>query len=121
MLQLRALSGQIQQQQQMQPMQLEQEKQAVQASTLENQLRQQDVASQQAMVKAWSDPDFLKSFTGTDAAQSSEFSASIRTLTMTASLVKQGVLPKDAMGMTQSMIDRLREDRGHTQGASTDG
>ena len=104
MLQLRALSGQINQQQQMQPLQLEQQKQATQAATLENQQRQQEIDSQKAMIKAWSDPDFLKGFTGTDAAQSSGVGFDPNALT--TSLISKGVLPKDAMSMTSSFVDR---------------
>ena len=104
MLQLRALSGQIQQQQQMQPLQVEQAQQSVQAATLENQQRQQELESQKAMIKAWSDPDFLKGFTGTDAAQASGVGFDPNALT--SSLISKGVLPKDAMGMTSSFVDR---------------
>src|SRR5208283_493589 len=104
MLQLRALSGQIQQQQQMQPLQVQQAQQGVQAATLENQQRQQELDSQKAMIKAWSDPDFLKGFTGTDTAQSNGLGFDPNA--MTASLVKQGVLPKEAMAMSTQFIDR---------------
>jgi hypothetical protein len=100
MLQLKALQGQ----QQMVPLQLEQEKQQVQASTLENQQRQLELQSQQAMMKAWSDPDFLKGFTGTDKAQSSGVGFDPDALT--SSLISKNVLPKDAMAMTAQFVDR---------------
>jgi hypothetical protein len=104
MLQLRQLSGQIQQQQQLQPLQVEQAQQSVQASTLENQQRQQELDSQKALIKAWSDPDFLKGFTGTDAAQASGVGFDPNALT--SSLISKGVLPKDAMAMTSQFVDR---------------
>src|SRR5208337_875836 len=104
MLQLRALSGQIQQQQQMQPLQVQQAQQSVQAATLENQQRQQELESQKAMIKAWSDPEFLKGFTGTDAAQTGGVGFDPNALT--SSLISKGVLPKDAMQMTSSFVDR---------------
>jgi ElaB/YqjD/DUF883 family membrane-anchored ribosome-binding protein len=104
MLQLRQLSGQIEQQKQMQPLQVEQAQQAVQASTLENQQRQQELDSQKAMIKAWSDPDFLKGFTGTDAAQQSGMGFDPNALT--SSLISKGVLPKDAMAMASQFVDR---------------
>jgi hypothetical protein len=104
MLQLRALAGQIQQQQQMQPLQVQQAEQGVQAATLENQQRQLEMQSQQAMVKAWSDPDFPKTFTGTPAATSSGLGFDPNA--MVTSLVKQNVLPKDAMQMAQTFVDR---------------
>jgi len=104
MLQLRALSGQIGQQQQMQPLQVQQAQQSVQAATLENQQRQQELDSQKAMIKAWSDPDFLKAFTGTDAAQQSGVGFDPNALT--SSLINKGVLPKDAMAMTSQFVDR---------------
>ena len=107
MLQLKALSGQIQQQRQMQPLQVEQAQQDVQAKTLENQQRQLEMQSQQAMMKAWSDPDFLKNFTGTDKAQSSGVGFDPDALS--SSLIAKGVLPKDAMAMTQSFIERSQK------------
>jgi len=56
------------------------------------------------MMKAWSDPKFLDKFTGTDAAQSSGMGFDPNGLT--TSLIQSGVLPKDAMSMTQGMIER---------------
>jgi len=104
MLQLRALAGQVQQQQQMQPLQVEQAQQGVQAATLENQQRQLELQSQQAMVKAWSDPDFLKGFTGTEASEASGVGFDPNALT--SALISKGVLPKDAMAMTSQFVDR---------------
>ena len=104
MLQLRALAANTQQQQAMAPLQQQQAEQGVQASTLENQQRQLELDSQKAMMKAWSDPDFLKEFTGTDAAQASGVGFDPNALT--SSLINKGVLPKDAMQMTAQFVDR---------------
>jgi hypothetical protein len=103
MLQLKSLMGQ----QQLQPGQMEQQKQQIQTSTLENQQRQLELQSQQAMMKAWSDPDFLKHFTGTDKAQSSGFGFDPDGLS--SALISKGVLPKDAMAMTQQFIERSQK------------
>jgi hypothetical protein len=107
MLQLKALQGQQQFEQQSRPLQLQQQQQQVQASALENQQRQLELQSQQAMQKAWSDPDFLKNFTGTDKAQSSGWGFDPDALS--ASLIQKGVLPKDAMAMTAQFVDRSQK------------
>src|ERR1700730_9165886 len=67
MLQLKALQGQIAQQ----PLQQQQAQQAIAAQSRARQQRQNELDSQNAMIKAWSDPDFLKGFTGTDKANAS--------------------------------------------------
>jgi hypothetical protein len=103
MLQLRSLQGE----QQLQPLRMQQAEQQVQAQTLENQQRQLEMESQQAMRKAWSDPNFLKSFTGNDKAEASGLGFDPDGLTKT--LISQGVLPKDAIAMTQSFIERSQK------------
>lgn len=100
MLQLKALQGQ----QAMQPLQQQEAQQQIQASQLENQQRQLELDSQKAMTKAWSDPDFLKGFTGTDKANASGVGFDPDALT--SSLISKGVLPKDAMAMTSQFVDR---------------
>lgn len=103
MLQLKALQGQ----QQLLPLQVQEAQQKVQADTLANQQRQLELQSQQAMTKAWSDPDFLKKFTGTTGAQSSGLGFDPDALS--SSLISQGVLPKDAMAMTQQFVERSQK------------
>lgn len=103
MLQLKSLMGQ----QQLIPAQVQQAQQQAQAATLENQQRQLELQSQQAMMKAWSDPDFLKKFTGTDKAQSSGLGFDPDGLT--SSLVSYGVLPKDALAMTNQFVERSQK------------
>ena len=56
MLQLRALSGQVQQQQQLQPLQVQQAQGSVEAQNLENQQRQIALKTQQAQNTYWSNP-----------------------------------------------------------------
>jgi hypothetical protein len=100
MLQLRSLLGQ----QSLQPLQLEAEQERVKQAQLQTTEMQQQQESQKAMIKAWSDPDFLKGFTGTDAADKS--GVGFDPNAMTSSLINKGVLPKDATAMTQQFIDR---------------
>jgi hypothetical protein len=107
MLQLKQLIGDQKQQAIMRPLQQQQAEQSVQAATLENQQRQQEVQSQQAMVKAWSDPNFLSSVTGSDAAKTS--GVGFDPDAMTKHLVTNGVLPKDAMAMTQQFVERSQK------------
>jgi hypothetical protein len=56
MLQLKALSGQVQQQQQLQPLQVQEAQQDIQGKTLENQQRQIAMKTQQAQNTYWSNP-----------------------------------------------------------------
>lgn len=103
MLQLKNLMGQ----QQLLPLQLQEEQQKVQATTLANQEQQQNLDSQKAMIKAWSDPKFLDKFTGTDQATASGVGFDPNGLV--SSLVSQGVLPKDAFAMSEQIVKRSQE------------
>lgn len=100
MLQLKALSGQ----QALLPLEIQSEQEKVKAQQTANQQSQLELQSQQSMMKAWSDPDFLKNFTGTDKAQSSGLGFDPDG--MSSALISKGVLPKDAMAMTQMFVDR---------------
>lgn len=103
MLQLKSLMGQ----QQLLPGQLQEQQEKVKQSQIQTQQMQLEQQSQQAMMKAWSDPEFLKNFTGTDKAQASGVGFDPDALT--SSLISKGVLPKDALGMTQSFIERSQK------------
>lgn len=103
MLQLKSLLGQ----QQLQPLQVQEAQEKIKQSQMQTEQMQREQESQKAMVKAWSDPKFLDKFTGTDAAQSSGVGFDPNGLTGT--LITQGVLPKDALAMTQSMIERSQK------------
>lgn len=103
MLQLKSLLGQ----QQMIPLQVQQQQEAVKQSQIQTQQEQLQMQSTQAMVKAWSNPDFLKNFTGTDKADASGLGFDPDG--MTKSLISEGVLPKDALAMTQSFIERSQK------------
>lgn len=114
MLQLKSLQGnqqlqqqELQQRQQMQPSQVAQAQSSAQAAALEAQQKQLEVDSQKAMMKAWSDPKFLDKFTGTDKASSSGLGFDPDALS--SSLITQGVLPKDAMAMTSSFVERSQK------------
>jgi hypothetical protein len=63
--------------------------------------------SQQAMMKAWSDPKFLDSVTSGDAANSSGLGFDPNG--MTKALVAQGVTPKDALAMTSQFVERSQK------------
>ena len=109
MLELRALQGNID----MQPLQKQQlqgqvqaQGPAIEAQTLANQKAQIELDSQKAMQKAWSDPDFLKEFTGTPGADQSGYGFDPNA--MTKSLVDRGVMPNDAMALTNQFIERSK-------------
>ncbi len=57
MLQLRALSGQVQQQQQLQPLQIQQAQQDVESKSLENQQKALALKTQQAINAYWTHPE----------------------------------------------------------------
>jgi len=103
MLQLKSLMGQ----QQLLPLQIQEAQQRNQVTGLQVQQQQLELQSQQAMMKAWSDPDFLKNFTGTDKASASGLGFDPDALT--SSLISKGVLPKDAMAMTGQFVDRSQK------------
>src|ERR1700690_1868813 len=62
MLQLRQLSGQIQQQEKMQPLQVQQAQQSVQLGEIQLQKAQQEQQSRSALLKLMTDSDFQKQF-----------------------------------------------------------
>lgn len=110
MLELRALQGNID----MQPVQKQQAQQSIQAQqgtmqaqNLANQKSQIELQSQQAMQKAWSDPEFLKEFTGTPGADQSGLGLDPNA--MIKSLTTRGVLPQDAQQMATQFVDRSQK------------
>lgn len=103
MLQLKSLQGE----QQLQPLRMQEAQEKVQQSQIQTEQMQLEQQSQQAMMKAWSDPKFLDKFTGTDKASASGLGFDPDGLT--SSLIQGGVLPKDALGMTQGMIERSQK------------
>ena len=103
LLQLKSLQGQ----EQLIPLQVQQEQERVKQAQIATEQAQLEQQSQQAMVKAWSDPDFLKNFTGTEKASASGFGFDPDGLT--AGLISKGVLPKEAMAMTQSFVERSQK------------
>jgi hypothetical protein len=91
-------------QKQLAPLQVQEQQQRVQQMTQANQIQQMELQSQQAMVKAWSDPDFTKKISTGDKAESSGFGFDPDA--MTSELVNRGVMPKDAFAMTQEFVKR---------------
>lgn len=102
-LQLKNLMGQ----QQLIPLQIQEQQERLKQQQIQNSMLETEKNSQQAMIKAWSDPDFLKTLTGSDKAQSSGLGFDPDA--MTAGLVSKGVLPKDAMATTQSFVERSQK------------
>jgi hypothetical protein len=99
MLQLRALSGQIGQQQ-MQPLQVEQAQQGVQAATLENQQRQLQLDSQKALQKAIAAGELGK-FAGIATQDGSGFDGAGAYQHLLTSHPE--ILPQDAGNLVQSV------------------
>lgn len=100
MMQLKQLQGQ----QSLLPYQQQEAQERAKQASIATQQQQMEVDSQKAMMKAWSDPEFLKGFTGTAASDASGVGFDPNALT--SSLVNKGVLPKDAMAMTSQFVDR---------------
>lgn len=107
MLALKNMVGQ----QKMLPGELQEQQNTVTQGQLQNQQTQMKIASQQAMIKAWSDPDFTKEITGGEEQQPTGTTPGIGfdPNAMTASLVKRGVLPEDAMQLTGQFVDRANK------------
>jgi hypothetical protein len=103
LLQLKSLQGE----QALQPLQMQEQQERVKQQQLQTQQMQLEQQSQQAMMKAWSDPEFTKNFTGTDEANAS--GVGFDPDAMTKGLIQKGVLPKDAMAMTSSFVDRSQK------------
>jgi len=107
MLQLRALSGQVQQQQQMQPLQVQEAQQDVQSKTLENQKQQMALDSQQALIKAVGS-GFLTKYAGKDAGNDAGFDANgaFNDLVKPVAQGGYGVLPDQASAVVDSLLKR---------------
>ncbi len=107
LLQLKALANSSNLQQQLAPLQLQQEQQKTQQATLETQVMQQQQASQAAMVRAWSDPTFTTGVTGSSAGAQKAvgFDPGFDPNAMIKKLVAHGVLPKDAMAQASSFLE----------------
>ena len=104
MLQLKTLQGQ----QGLIPGQLQEQQEAIKQQQLQTQQMQLQQQSQAAMVKAWSDPDFASTVTGStgkDIAGKVGFEPGFDPNAMVKSLVSKGVLPKDAMAQAASFLE----------------
>src|SRR5438046_2530764 len=86
-------------QQQLAPLQVQEQQEKAKQAAIQTQVAQQEQASQTAMIKAWSDPEFTNKITGTDKSDSSGLGFDPDA--MTSELVSRGVMPKEAFGMTQ--------------------
>lgn len=88
------------------PLQVQEQQQKIEQEKTQTATAQLELQSQQAMMKAWSDPDFTKKITGTDTAATggSGFDPNV----MLQELSSRGVLPKDAQGIVNSFIERSK-------------
>jgi hypothetical protein len=90
------------------PLQQQEAQQKVQSNDLAIQQQQNKLNSQQALIKAWSDPDFASTVTGgtgKDVAGAVGFEPGFDPNSMVKALVKRGVLPEDAMGQAASFLE----------------
>jgi hypothetical protein len=112
-MQLKSLmQGQQLQQAQLQGEQQQQKQSAqlfpgqLQQQNVQTQMAQNKLASQNAMIKAWQDPGFSKEITGGGQQGQQSNGPGFDPNAMTQSLVKRGVMPEDAMAMTNQFVDR---------------
>lgn len=103
MLQLKNLSGQ----QQLLPLQIQEQQEKVKQQQIATQQARLEQQSQQAMMKAWSDPKFTANFTGTQSANDSGLGFDPDS--MTRELISRGVTPKDAFGMSSQFMERSQK------------
>jgi hypothetical protein len=109
MLQLRQLAGNIQQQQQMQPLQVQQAQQQTQLGGIQLQQAQQQQQSRAALLKLMSDPDFQGQFGGTPTGDATTPSTGLPPNLMQL-LAKGGVTDPDvANGFIQTMLKRSQD------------
>jgi len=106
--QLKALLSENSARQTLLPLQVQEQQQRVQQETTANQLAQMKLASTQARVKAWSDPDFVDSFMGSSNSaleNSLGFSPGFDPMKMIKGEVSRGVHPDDAMAEAASFLE----------------
>lgn len=101
MLALKNMMGQ----QKLLPLQVQEAQQSVAQQGIQTKMAQNKLASQQAMIKAWSDPEFMKEVSQT-GSEGGAPGIGFDPNAMTSSLVKRGVLPEDAMQLTGQFVDR---------------
>lgn len=108
MLQLRQLSGQIQQQQQMQPLQVQQAQQQTQLSAIQVQKAQQEQQARTALLKLMTDSDFQGQFGANQSTENGDASPiGFDPGKLLQSLAKGGVTDPDvANGFIDTMLKR---------------
>src|SRR5258708_16492438 len=89
---------------QLAPLQVQEQAEKAKQMAIQTQVAQQEQQSQAAMVKAWSDPEFSKKITGGDKSDASGLGFDPDA--MTQELISRGVMPKDALAMTQEWVKR---------------
>ncbi len=91
--------------QQLAPLQVQEQQQKAQQTAIQTQQMQIEMASRKAMMAAWSDPEFTKKITGSNTNADSS-GLGFDPDAMTQQLISKGVIPKDALGMTQEFVKR---------------
>jgi hypothetical protein len=93
--------------QQLAPLNVQEAQQRVQQETTQNQIQQMELKSQQAMMAAWSDPEFTKKITTGDKPTANGLGFDPDA--MTSELTSRGVLPKEALAVTAQFVERSQK------------
>lgn len=91
-------------QKQLAPLQVQEQQEKSKQASIQTQTMQAEADSQKAMMKAWSDPEFTKKITGGDKADAGGLGFDPDA--MTSELTSRGVLPKEALALTQEFVKR---------------
>lgn len=91
-------------QKQLAPLQVQEQQEKAKQASIQTQTMQAEADSQKAMMKAWSDPEFTKKLTSTDKAGASGLGFDPNA--MTTELTSRGILPKDALALTDQFVKR---------------
>lgn len=103
--QLKSLLSENSLRQSLAPLQIQEQEAKSRQAGIQTQEMELEQQSQKAMVAAWSDPEFPKKITG-DGTNAESSGLGFDADAMSRELISRGVLPKDAMGMTQEFIKR---------------
>lgn len=90
---------------QLAPLNVQEAQEKAKQAAIQTQQMQLEQQSQVAMMKAWSDPDFTKKLTG-DGTNAESSGLGFDADAMTKELISRGVIPKDALAMTQEFVKR---------------
>ena len=106
---LREMNLQQQQQQQLLPLNVQEKQQQVQAANLENQQRQAQLASQQALIAAYSDPQVAQALNGAVSGNGVDPNVIVSTL------IQKGVQPAQAQQFAAGQVERFKNYQAATK------